>query len=399
MTRNLSGPEDLYDIFNRTSSLTKQDVAANESQLKDIIQKSSFLVVGAAGTIGSAVSREIFSRHPKLLHICDINENNLVELVRDLRSSFGNGSSELKSFCVDLGSDIFDALIHNNEHYDYILNLSAMKHVRSERDAYTLMRMLETNVTNSLKLAKMSDKMKAKKYFCVSTDKAANPTSLMGASKLIMEREHFSDTLNVNVSMARFANVAFSDGSLLHGFKMRIEKKQPITAPYDIKRYFITQKEAGEICLLSSLLGSHRQIFFPKLFASSDLIDFRSIALRFLEKLGFVAMECSSEEEARDRAAHEDGRTWPCYFFKSDTTGEKPFEEFFTKNENTDVTRFNGLGVINSQKHFQSFDISTQLTNLRKSGSWNKAEIVQLIESYLVDYQHEDKGRFLDEKM
>ena len=387
-----------FQIFNRSQSITQTDIDLHEDQIEKIVNKSSFLVVGAAGTIGRAVSKEIFIRNPRLLHLVDISENNLVETVRDLRSTANQTSGEFRTFCIDCGSKIFDEFMRDNK-YDYVLNLSALKHVRSERDRYTLMRMLQTNILNSLKLHDFSEKIKARKYFCVSTDKAANPANLMGATKLIMEREHFARTSYVPVSMARFANVAFSDGSLLHGFKNRLDKKQPITAPVDIKRYFVTKKEAGQICLLSALFCSDGQILFPKLYAETDLVDFKTIAVNYLRSQGLEAFECDSEEEARVFDFQTNKNHWPCYFFRSDTTGEKPFEEFFTDTENTNLKRFSGLGVINYSKKLNASNILSDIDFLVNKGGWSKSDLINLIETHLGNFKHIEKGKNLDEKM
>ena len=254
-------------LIGRQMPLLREDILKYEQELSKKVAASRFLVIGGAGSIGSAVVKEIFRRNPKLLHVVDISENNMVELVRDIRSSLGYCEGEFATFAIDCGSDIFDTFVtqqvKRHGGYDYILNLSALKHVRSEKDAYTLMRMIEVNILNTEKMVCQARDMGAKKYFCVSTDKAANPVNMMGASKRIMELFLMRRSLEVSVSTARFANVAFSDGSLLYGFNRRMEKNQPLSAPNDVRRYFVTPKEAGELCLMSALLGENRDIFFP----------------------------------------------------------------------------------------------------------------------------------------
>jgi FlaA1/EpsC-like NDP-sugar epimerase len=318
-------------LIGREEELFVDDISNHRALLKKIVTNSRFLVIGGAGSIGQAVTKEIFKRDPKLLHVVDISENNMVELVRDIRSTLGYGSGDFKTFAIDCGSDEFEALISSEGPYDYIFNLSALKHVRSEKDPYTLMRMIIVNVFNTIKTLRLAKEMKSKKYFCVSTDKAANPVNMMGASKRIMEMFLMQESLSQNISMARFANVAFSDGSLLHGFNQRFAKRQPFSAPNDVRRYFLTPQESGELCLLSGLLGENRDIFFPKLSEKLHLITFSEIAVRYLRVQGYEPYECSSEAEARDKAEVLIAqKQWPCYFFKSDTTGEKDFEEFFT---------------------------------------------------------------------
>jgi FlaA1/EpsC-like NDP-sugar epimerase len=279
----------------------------------------------------------------------------MVELVRDVRSSFGYIDGDFQTFALDIGSDEYDAFWLADGDYDYVLNLSALKHVRSEKDAFTLMRMINTNITNTDKTLQQSIDKGVKKYFCVSTDKAANPVNMMGASKRIMEMFVHRRSTEINVSMARFANVAFSDGSLLHGFNKRIEKKQPIVAPNDIRRYFVIPEESGELCLMSCIFGENRDIFFPKLSADLNLITFSEIAERYLKEKGLEPIICNTEDEARKLAKkNSDIKTWPCLFTSSDTTGEKDFEEFFTENETLDMDKFQNLGVIKNDLDFDA---------------------------------------------
>ena len=288
------------NLIGRSKELFEEDINKHEIELKEIISSSSFLVIGGAGSIGQAVVKEIFSRNPKKLHVVDINENNLTELVRDIRSSFGYIDGEFRTFTLDIGSLEYDAFIKSDGKYDYVLNLSALKHVRSEENPYTLIRMIDVNIFNTDKTIKQSIKNSTKKYFCVSTDKAANPVNMMGASKKIMEMFLMRRSEEIKISTARFANVAFSDGSLLDGFNNRILKRQPIAAPSDIKRYFVTPKESGELCLLSCIFGENRDIFFPKLSDSLHLISFSDILIKYLKNLGYEAYVCKTEEEARD---------------------------------------------------------------------------------------------------
>ena len=255
----------ILKLLGRSKPLFDDDISDQNEKLKDLVQKSRFLVIGGAGSIGQAVTREIFKRNPLSLHVVDISENNMVELVRDIRSTLGYIDGEFKTFAIDCGSIEFEALMRSSKTYDYVLNLSALKHVRSEKDPFTLMRLIEVNVLNTIKTIKMAEAQGTKKYFCVSTDKAANPVNMMGASKRIMEMFLMRESETIEISTARFANVAFSDGSLLHGFNQRFAKRQPISAPNDVRRYFVTPQESGELCLMSCLLGQNRDIFFPKL--------------------------------------------------------------------------------------------------------------------------------------
>ncbi|MDY0199290.1 MAG: UDP-N-acetylglucosamine 4,6-dehydratase [Tenuifilaceae bacterium] len=390
-------------LIGRNKELFTEDIAKHEKELSEIVSSSRFLVIGGAGSIGQAVTKEIFKRKPRKLHIVDISENNMVELVRDIRSTYGYIDGDFQTFALDVGSIEYDAFIRADGKYDYVLNLSALKHVRSEKDPFTLMRMIDVNIFNTEKTIQQSIDNGVKKYFCVSTDKAANPANMMGASKRIMEM--FANQLSekIDVSMARFANVAFSDGSLLHGFNQRIQKRQPIVAPNDVKRYFVIPKESGELCLMSSIFGENRDIFFPKLSESLHLITFSDIANRFLKANGFEPYLCSTEDEARELAhtLPEKGQ-WPCLFSISDTTGEKDFEEFYTENEVLDLERFQNLGIIknDSINHREKIDRFTKAVQRMKSaGKWTKKEIVELFFEMIPNFAYIEKGKYLDAKM
>jgi FlaA1/EpsC-like NDP-sugar epimerase len=393
----------ILEIIGRDQELFTSDIEFLSKEIGERVKRSKFLVIGGAGSIGQAVTKEIFKRDPQALHVVDISENNMVELVRDLRSTEGYGSGDFKTFAIDCGSVEFEALMVSEGPYDYVFNLSALKHVRSESDPYTLMRMIMVNVFNTIKTLRLANKMGAKKYFCVSTDKAANPVNMMGASKRIMEMFLMRESLTQDISMARFANVAFSDGSLLHGFNQRFSKRQPFAAPNDVRRYFVTPQESGELCLLSGLLGNNRDIFFPKLSEKLHLITFSEIAVRYLRERGYEPYECESEDEARDRAEELIAKKqWPCYFFKSDTTGEKDFEEFFTDNEDLDMERFETVGVIKNQPDFDEAkldDFMDGIEALREKGTWSKDDIVKLYFGLLPEFAHKETGKYLDQRM
>jgi len=393
----------LLTMIGRKEGLFKLDIESNSANIGDIVLKSRFLVLGGAGSIGQAVVREIFKRNPRKLHVVDISENNLTELVRDIRSSFGYIEGEFKTFSLDIGSIEYDAFIKFDGQYDYVLNLSALKHVRSEEDPFTLMRMIDVNIFNTNKTIKQSAKNGIKKYFCVSTDKATNPVNMMGASKRIMEMFLMRSSLSIDISTARFANVAFSDGSLLHGFNQRIEKRQPIAVPSDIKRYFITPQESGELCLMSCIYGENRDIFFPKLSETIHLKSFSDIAIKYLKDKGYEAYICKTEDEARKlvKKLPEQGK-WPCLFTKSDTTGEKEFEEFYTDKETLDMDRFESFGVIKNKSEYNACQLDNfenAINQLRSSMSWNKKSIVNEFFKMIPKFRYHDNGRYLDGKM
>ena len=393
----------ILKLIGRDELLFSDDITQNSKDLKKTISNSTFLVIGGAGSIGQAVVKEIFKRYPKKLHVVDLSENNLTELVRDIRSSFGYINGDFKTFALDIGSTEYDAFIQSDGQYDYVLNLSALKHVRSEEDPFTLMRMIDVNIFNTDKTIRQSIENGVKKYFCVSTDKAANPINMMGASKHIMEMFLMRRSLDINISTARFANVAFSDGSLLHGFNQRIEKRQPIAAPNDIKRYFVTPQESGELCLMSCIFGENRDIFFPKLSEALHLISFSDIAIKYLKDKGFEPYLCDTEDEARELIKTlPEKRKWPCLFTKSDTTGEKDFEEFYTDKEVLDMERFSNLGVIKNEPEYdenQLNDFESNINNLKAGMKWNKKEIVGEFFKIIPEFNYHDNGKYLDGKM
>jgi FlaA1/EpsC-like NDP-sugar epimerase len=393
----------ILKLIGRNKLLFTDDIMKFSKDLEGVVSQSTFLVIGGAGSIGQSVTKEIFKRSPKKLHVVDLNENNLTELVRDIRSSFGYIKGDFKTFALDIGSIEYDAFIKSDGRYDYVLNLSALKHVRSEEDPFTLMRMIDVNIFNTDKTIEQSIENGVKKYFCVSTDKAANPINMMGASKRIMEMFLMRRSLDMDISTARFANVAFSDGSLLHGFNQRIEKRQPIAAPNDIKRYFVIPQESGELCLMSCIFGENRDIFFPKLSEALHLISFADIATKYLQNKGYEAHICSTEDEAREliKTLPEKGK-WPCLFTDSSTTGEKDFEEFYTDKETLDMERFENLGIIKNGPEFdenQLNNFSNAIHEFKSNMQWTKKEIVGEFFKMIPKFDYYDTGRYLDGKM
>ncbi len=393
----------MLNLIGRSELLFTGDIKNKDQELKEIVSNSKFLVLGGAGSIGQAVVKEIFKRNPRKLHVVDISENNMVELVRDIRSSYGYINGDFQTFAIDIGSKEYDVFWDADGKYDYVLNLSALKHVRSEKDVFTLMRMINTNIFNTDKTLQQAINQNVKKYFCVSTDKAANPVNMMGASKRIMEMFVHRRSKEIEVSMARFANVAFSDGSLLHGFDMRLKKNQPIVAPNDIRRYFVVPQEAGELCLMSCIFGDNRDIFFPKLSEQLHLITFSEIAIKYLNQKGLEPYICKTEEEARYFAkTNTNKKQWPCLFTKSDTTGEKDFEEFFTENEELDMNRFQNLGIIKNELNYDETKLQkfeTEINNLLAQKKWDKKQIEELFNLMLPNFNHMETGKFLDSKM
>jgi len=393
----------LLELIGRKNELFSTDLKKHEEELSQKVLSSSFLVIGGAGSIGQAVVKEIFKRKPLKLHVVDISENNMVELVRDIRSSLGHIDGDFKTYALDIGSMEYDAFIKSDGKYDYVLNLSALKHVRSEKDKFTLMRMIDVNIFNTDKTIAQSIGNDTKKYFCVSTDKATNPINMMGASKYIMEMFLMRRSLDIEISTARFANVAFSDGSLLYGFNQRIEKSQPIVAPNDIKRYFITSQESGELCLMSCIFGGNRDIFFPKLSKDLHLMSFADIAVEYIANKGYEPFLCNNESEARElvKTLPAKGK-WPCLFTSSDTTGEKYFEEFYTGDEDLDMDRFVNLGVIRNKAIFNENLLTcfeNDIKEFKGSLSWTKKDLLKQFFKLIPDFKHQETNKYLDSKM
>lgn len=395
---------EILEMLGRSKPIFIKDIENNEEVLREIIKESSFLVLGGAGTIGQAVVKQLFIREPRVLDVVDISENNLVELVRDLRSSKGYIKGDFRTFALDCGSPIFEAFLHINNDYDYIFNLTALKHVRSEDNPYTIMRMIEVNILNTVSTIEHFISAESKKYFAVSTDKAANPVNMMGASKSIMELFLLYYSQRLPISTARFANVAFSDGSLLHGFLQRFAKKQPVSAPKDTLRFFVTGEESGQLCLLSAILGDAGEVFFPKESKELQLTSFPDIARRYFASFGYELEECFSEEEARNKTKELLKRKkWPCYFFESDTTGEKPFEEFYTSEENPVLDRFDGIGVIKKsweEKNTETLHLFlSEIQELLREGAWTKQHLVNSFNKILPKFDHVEKGKYLNSRM
>ncbi|RMF12230.1 MAG: NAD-dependent epimerase/dehydratase family protein [Alphaproteobacteria bacterium] len=395
----------ILEIVGRNDRLMQADLASFGKELDTIVRSSRFLVLGAAGSIGQEVVKQIFRRNPRVLHCVDISENNLTELTRDLRSGMGYTDGETEFFAIDMTGPEFEPFMEAYGDYDYVLNLAALKHVRSDKHAFTLMRMIRTNVIATDLSARLAAARGASKYFAVSSDKAKNPANLMGSTKSIMEDVLFTNRYSIPCSTARFANVAFSDGSLLHGWRQRLRKRQPITAPSDIERYFIIPEEAGELCLFSALLGGHREVFFPKDPKEIKLTGFPEIARRFLEAEGYEAVEVETEDEARSRVEELAAqKKWPCLFFETDTSGEKPFEEFYADDDIIDWDRFRGIGVVKwSRDEDEAYERTQSFIRryheINASSHWGRAEIVEMIRAAAPDLSYVDTGKFLDSKM
>lgn len=394
--------QSLIEILGRSESFIHSDILQNVDEIKQALRNSRLLVIGAGGSIGRAFVDEVTNHEIRSLHLVDVSENNLVEVVRNLRASGKSVPSEFRTYAIDFSLPEFSALLKGNK-YDYVLNFAALKHVRSERDPFTLMRMIQVNVVANERLADRLSHSGAKLLFSVSSDKAVRPSNAMGATKALMERVLLSRSNEIPFQSARFANVAFSDGSLLCSFQQRLEKRQPLSAPYDVKRYFISAQEAGQLCLLGCFVGNNREIFYPRFQPESEM-SFAEIAKIFLEANGLRPIECSSEDEARAVAKElKRGSTeWPCYFTASDTSGEKPIEEFYDENETRDDSRFNNVGVI-TNPIFQGREIVdralSQIESLRSSGSWTRDALMRVVKAAVPELSHIETEKHLDEKM
>lgn len=392
-------------IVGRSSPLFESDMASLGPELKRLVHEGRFLVVGGAGSIGQAVVKLIAEHEPRKLHVVDISENNLAELVRDFRSSKGDFDGDFHAFCIDALSIEFEHYANRHNDFDYVLNLAALKHVRSEKDPYTLSRLVRTNVLLPKRLHAFASRIDANVFFNVSTDKATNPVSMMGASKRLMEVFLASAQDDVVTTSARFANVAFSDGSLPFAWLRRLEKRQPIVAPHDIFRYFITSREAGILCLLATLRAKHNQIYVPRLTCDDHLVCFTDVAIRFLHSQGKTPALCNSEEEARSyfHQHHEiQSGQWPCYFFPSSTSGEKRKEEFFDKDEQVIWTSDSDVGILNNGTPRSRAAVENVIQDLEaalQSRCPEVKEFAAIFSHILPEFKHSDTGSHLDARM
>lgn len=364
------------------------------------IFNKNILIVGGAGTIGSNYIKQILKYKPSKITVVDINENGLTELTRDLRSSnLLDYKPEYITYPVNLLSDTFDK-IFNSESWQIVANFSAHKHVRSEKDKISVEALIKNNVYGAIKLLNLCEENPPEYFFSVSTDKAANPVNIMGASKSLMEKLILSKKNNFRVSTARFANVAFSNGSLLDGFIYRLNKQQPLSCPSDIKRFFVTPEQSGQICLLTTFLGDTGNIFFPKLDFHKDQIYFKEIALDFLKENGFDPELVKSEKEAKEFDFEKNPNKYPIYFFKTDTSGEKTYEEFFTEEEDYEIKKYDSLGFINTPDVKISFeDVESDFETVFNNSNSHKSDIVTIIKKYVPDFMHIETGKHLDQKM
>ncbi len=376
------------------------DISNNKTLLSNKICEQKILIIGGAGTIGSSYLKQILKFKPSKITVVDINENGLTELTRDLRSSnLLDYNPEYITYPVNLLSDTFDKIFHSTT-WQVVANFSAHKHVRSEKDEISVEALIKNNVYGAIKLLNLCGGNPPKYFFSVSTDKAANPVNVMGASKSLMEKLILSKKKEFRVSTARFANVAFSNGSLLDGFTYRLDKKQPLACPEDIKRFFVTPKQSGQICLLATFLGETGNIFFPKLDFHKDQIFFKDIALDFIKENGFVPELVKSEKEAKEFDFHNNPKKYPIYFFKTDTSGEKTYEEFFTEEEDYDVNEFESLGYIKTYEVEISFEeVEADFESVFRNPNSNKSDIVNIINKYVPDFMHIETSKHLDQKM
>ena len=391
-------------ITNRTKSLFSDDIEKYTASLTEAIKGRSLMVIGGAGTIGSSYIKALLKFNPSKLYVVDTNENGLTELTRDLRSNPETTVPDVyRTYPMNFSDDVFEKMFRAEGPFDIVANFAAHKHVRSEKDRYSIEAMLENNVFRAKKLLDLLLELPPKYFFCVSTDKATNPVNVMGASKKLMEEVIMSYADKIPITTARFANVAFSNGSLLYGYLERIMKKQTITCPSDVKRFFVSPEESGQICMLACILGETGDIFFPKL-EEKQMINFKEITESFIKELGYEVDLCANEEQARSKSLTitKDTIKYPVYYFKTDTSGEKLFEEFYADNDIVDLNSFNSLGVIKNSVKKNISDVETMLDRLRQSlkkESYTKEDIVNMISEFIPDFHHIETGKSLDDKM
>lgn len=391
-------------VVKRPQSMFLKDIENNHETLNSKIGGKKILVIGGAGSIGSSYIKAILPFKPKTLVVVDINENALAELTRDIRSTRGlYVPDDFVPYPMDFASPTFEKMFRKRGGFDVVANFSAHKHVRSEKDIFSVEALLQNNVLHAKILLDLLEEFPPEEYFCVSTDKAANPVNIMGASKRIMEDVIFSYSDKFPVKTARFANVAFSNGSLPAGFLARISKLQPLSAPSDVRRYFVSPEESGQICMLACMLGKNREIFFPKL-EDAQMMTFDTIARELLKEQGFEVLECETDEEAIDKAEQlkNGSKKYPVHFSESNTSGEKPFEEFYTDTEKVDMNRLNALGIIVDKEISDRDRIEKLFSELKEEfekEETTKDKIVQIIKDYLPNFEHIETGKSLDSKM
>ncbi len=391
-------------VTKRSESMFLEDIEKNRDKLSEKINGKTVLVIGGAGSIGSSFIKAVLPFKPASLVVVDLNENALAELTRNLRSTKGMYMPEdYVPYPMDFASPVFKKMFINRGGFDIVANFSAHKHVRSEKDIYSVEALLQNNVLNAKKLLDLLVEFPPEEYFCVSTDKAANPVNIMGASKRIMEDVIFSYSDKFPVKTARFANVAFSNGSLPAGFLTRIQKLQPLSAPSDVRRYFVSLEESGQICMLSCMLGDNREIFFPRL-EEEQMMTFDKIATALLEKYGYDVLECASDEEAVDKAENlkNGSKNYPVHYSDSDTSGEKAYEEFYTDKEKVDLSRMKALGVITDKTIPDKNKIKILFDKLNKifdNATTKKEEVIAVMREYLPEFEHIETGKSLDSKM
>lgn len=388
----------------RPTSMFESDIQANNTTLSHEVKGKTVCVIGGAGSIGSSFIKAVLRFEPKSVVVVDLNENGLAELVRDVRSTEGlYVPEEFRCYTLNFADPIFERIFREEKGFDIVANFSAHKHVRSEKDKYSVQALIENNDIKAKKLMDLLTVYPPKHFFCVSTDKAANPVNIMGASKRIMEDLVMAYNQHFKVTTARFANVAFSNGSLPDGWIHRLQKKQPLAAPSDVKRYFVSPEESGQICMLACILGNGGEVFFPKL-GEDQMLTFSAICDEFVKAEGLTKVECSTDAEAKAKAnaISYDSKEYPVVYFKSDTTGEKAYEEFYVPGEKIDMERFQSLGVIcestrrsmNEVNHFFS-----ELESIFASSEFTKAQVVDAIKTFIPNFEHEEKGKNLDQKM
>ncbi len=392
------------NVTHRQRSFFADDIQDHAAELSAGISGKRLLVIGGAGSIGSSFIRAVLPFHPAKLVVADISENGIAELTRDLRSTAGlYVPPDYRPYALNFSDPIFEKLFRAEGGFDIVANFSAHKHVRSEKDIYSVQALIENNVLRAGRLLELLRGTPPEKFFCVSTDKAANPVNIMGGSKKMMENLIMAYAAEFNVTTARFANVAFSNGSLPDGFLARLMKRQPLTAPDDVRRYFVSPEESGQICMLACMLGKSGEVFFPKL-QEKQMMLFSDICDRLLRAMGYEPRYCDSAEEAKRFAAEmpADSREYPVYYFKSDTTGEKDFEEFYVDGEKLDLDRFRSLGVIEkapAKTIAQVRAACREFEALFATPGVGKEQVVRLMKKYVPNFEHEEKGKNLDQKM
>jgi hypothetical protein len=348
--------------------------------------------------------RELQSWHPACIDLVDTDENGLVDLVREAHASGVPFSRDSAIAALDFTGPEFAPFVRSRPIHDFVLNFAALKHVRSESDPFTAMRMLRVNALSHGAVLALLSERPPQRYFVVSSDKAVRPANLLGASKALMERLALARSAQVPFASARFANVAFSRGSLLDSFLQRLERAEPFAGPSDVRRYFIAREEAAELCLLGCCAIPAGAIVAPPQDERLTLQSFPEIAEKILQHFGFVPLPCTSAAEAVQRARDRKSLDpqWPCFFSPSNTSGEKPTEEFISPGEGWATDPQTGITIIHQPLRAPQSALDTtvsKLEHLLTGRQWTRSDLIEAVRLAVPEFVHAESNGSLHQKL